>query len=330
MGKAYTGVDIGDSSIKLVVYDDNAIKNMVIEALPEGLIAEGHIVSLDAMADFIKGLTKRTGGIAKNAALVLPPADCLVRRLTLPAMTEKELTLNLPYEFRDYIAQGKDRYQYDYAVLAMHEGVDGTPESMDLLAVACPRQTIDDYLNLFRRAGMNLRVALPEQAALQNLIGGNPDALANCCVIDFTHLSTKLHFFVDGCYDVVRTIEIGGTDIDRAIAQDRGVDEHIASNYKLSNFEDAQRSAAAMAVYDSIAVEIGRAINFYGFNNPDITIEAAYCCGGGSLLEPLMETVESHVDLELRSIVDIMPPVQGLDDYRMLCAAAVGATKKAR
>lgn len=330
MGKAYTGIDIGDSSIKLVVCEGDAIKNMVIETLPEGLIADGHIVSRDAMADFIKSLVKRTGGIAKNAAFVLPPADCLVRRLTLPAMTEKELNLNLPYEFRDYIAQGKDRYQYDYAVLAMHEDADGTPESMDLLAVACPKQTIDDYLDLFRRAGMHLRVALPEQAALQNLIGGNPNALANCCVIDFTHLSTKLHFFVNGTYDVVRTIEIGGSDIDRAIAQDRGVDEHIASNYKLSNFEGAQRSAAAMSVYDSIAVEIGRAINFYGFNNPDITIEAAYCCGGGSLLEPLMETVESHVELELRSIADVMAPVQGANDFRVLCASAVGATRGAR
>ena len=146
MGKAYTGVDIGDSSIKLAVCEDGVVTNVMIEALPEGLIAEGRIVSRDAMADFIKALAKRTGGIAKNAALVLPAADSLVRRLSLPVMTEKELVINLPYEFRDYVSQGKDRYYYDYAVLALRNGAEGAPESMDLLAVASPKQTIDDYL----------------------------------------------------------------------------------------------------------------------------------------------------------------------------------------
>lgn len=326
MGKAYTGVDIGDSSIKLAVCEDNAIKNVVIEALPEGLIAEGRIVSRDAMADFIKSVAKRTGGIAKNVALVLPSADSLARRLTLPVMTEKELVLNLPYEFRDYISQGKDRYYYDYAVLSIEEDASGAPESMDLLAAACPKQTIEDYQELFRRAGMRLRAALPEQAALQNLVGGNANALANCCVIDFTHLSTKLHFFANGSYDVARTIDIGGVDIDRAIAQDRGVDEHIAANYKLSDFEGAQTSQAAMSVYDAIAIEMGRALNFYGFNNPDTVIEVGYYCGGGSLLQPLMDAVRSHVDVELIPLADIMPPARGNEDVRALCPAAVGAT----
>lgn len=330
MGKAYTGVDIGDSSVKLAVCEDGAVKQMVVEQLPEGLIAEGHIVSFDAMADFMKGLARREGSIAKNAAFVLPTADSLVRRLSLPAMTEKELLLNLPYEFRDYISQGKDRYAYDYAVLSTLQGEDGEPESIELLAVACPKQTIADFQEMFRRAGMKLRVALPEQAALQNLIGGNPQALANCCVVDFTHLTTKLHFFTDGSYDVARVIEIGGIDVDRAIAQERGVDEHVAANYKHADFEGAQRSEAARSVYESIAVELGRALNFYGFNNPDTTIEVAYCCGGGSLLQPLMDAVASHVDVELRSIADILPPVKGGDDLRLLCAAAIGATLKAR
>lgn len=221
MGKTCTGVDIGESSIKLAVCEGDAVKKVVVESLPEGLVVDGRIVSRDAMADFIKSLAKSAGGISKDVALVLPAADNLVRRLTLPAMTEKELKLNLPYEFRDYIAQGKDRYLYDYAVLSMNEAPDGTPETMDLLAVASPRQTIADFAELFRRAGLRLRVALPEQAAFQNLIRKNPIAFQNCCVIDFSYRATKLHFFLDGMYDVARSIEIGGMDIDRACPRTR-------------------------------------------------------------------------------------------------------------
>ena len=311
MGKTYTGVDIGNASVKLAVCDDDVIKNIVVEALPEGLMAEGRLISFDAMADFIKGLVKRTGGIAKDAALALSSTDCLVRRLSVPAMTEKELELNLPYEFRDYIAQGKDRYYYDYAVLATHLDPEGVPEGMDLLAAATTKQTVDDYLEMFRRAGMRLRIA-------------------NCCVIDFAHSGTKLHFFADGAYDVTRVIDIGGADIDRAIAAERGVDVHVANGYKLSDYDGVQQGAAAFDVYESIAVEIGRALNFYGFNNPDTNVEMAYCCGGGSSLQPLVNAVASHIDIDLRSISDIMPEASGDNDLRAQCPGAVGATMKAR
>ncbi len=37
MGKTYTGVDIGDSSIKLAVCDGATVSKVAIETLPDGL-----------------------------------------------------------------------------------------------------------------------------------------------------------------------------------------------------------------------------------------------------------------------------------------------------
>ncbi|MDU1881452.1 MAG: pilus assembly protein PilM, partial [Eggerthella sp.] len=95
MGKTYTGVDIGDSSIKLAVSDGQSVSKVAIEMLPEGLVADGRIVSHDAMADFIKSVVRSIGGVSKDVAFVVPGYDSLFRRLSLPAMTEKELRLNL-------------------------------------------------------------------------------------------------------------------------------------------------------------------------------------------------------------------------------------------
>ncbi|MFR1638107.1 MAG: type IV pilus biogenesis protein PilM [Eggerthellaceae bacterium] len=129
MGKTYTGVDIGDSSIKLAVSDGQSVSKVAIEMLPEGLVADGRIVSHDAMADFIKSVVRSIGGVSKDVAFVVPGSDSLFRRLSLPAMTEKELRLNLPYEFRDYISQGKDRYVYDYAMLGMRNDAATSPKA---------------------------------------------------------------------------------------------------------------------------------------------------------------------------------------------------------
>ena len=140
---------------------------------------------------------------------------------------------------------------------------------------------------------------------------------------------TKLHFFLDGAYDVARVIEIGGIDIDRAIANEYGVDEHVADQYKRTDYQGAQRSEAARAVYQSIAIEIGRALNFYGFNNPDVVIEVAYCCGGGLLLDPLVEAVAAHADLRVSSIVDVLPTMSAPLGEALRCPVAIGATMKA-
>ena len=326
MGKTYTGIDIGSSTLKMAVCDGANVGKIVLETLPDGLIAEGRITSFEAMADFIKASAKRAGGVAKHAAFVIPQSDCLTRRVQVPAMSVRDLETNLPYEFRDYIAQGKEKYYYDYAVLGMQTLPDGTPDTMDILAVAASKEIIAHYTRMFSRAGMKLAVALPPAAALQNLVRDNPAAHANCCIIDFSYATTQLHFFSDGSYDVSRAIDIGLADVDRAIADLHGIDVHVASGYRQTGYRDSQDAEAAHGVYESIAVEVGRALNFYGFNNPDTVIDIVYTCGGGSQIASLLDTVATHIELEQCSIAEIMPTTSGDPMYAAQCPAAVGAT----
>ncbi|MFR7738121.1 MAG: pilus assembly protein PilM, partial [Eggerthella lenta] len=58
-------------------------------------------------------------------------------------------------------------------------------------------------------------------------------------------------------------------------------------------------------------------------------IEVAYCCGGGLLLDPLVEAVAAHVDLRVSSIVDVLPPMSAPLGEALRCPVAIGATMKA-
>ena len=73
-------------------------------------------------------------------------------------------------------------------------------------------------------------------------------------------------------------------------------------------------------------MEVGRALNFYGFNNPETTIDTVYACGGGSMVEPLVAKVAEYIDLEQRSIAEIMPSASENVSLACRCPAAVGAT----
>ena len=48
-------------------------------------------------------------------------------------------------------------------------------------------------------------------------------------------------------------------------------DPHIAANYKRANYSEVQDIQACHDLYNRVAVEIMRAVNFYGFNTPTLT-----------------------------------------------------------
>jgi type IV pilus assembly protein PilM len=278
------------------------------------------------MADFLREVAAKHKGLSRNVAFAIPVSSCITRQMRVPIMTEKELALNLPYEFRDYISQGKDKYVYDYTVLSIEKNADEVPEGINLLAVAALKETLSDFSEMFRRAGFKLKRALPQIAALQNLMAKSELAAKNCCVIDFSHMSTQLHFFANGAYDVTRTIDIGGADLTKAVASQFSIDAHMAGEYKHSDFNSSNSIEGVRRIYDLIAVEAGRALNFYRFNNPEVNIEVAYYCGGSSSIPAFMGAVASHIDIPLVSIKYIMPSYSGDDDLRALCLLAVGAT----
>lgn len=326
MGKSYTGFEMGSSTLKVAVCDGETIKDIALEPMPDGLFVDGRVVSIQAMGDFIKTATANVQGLSKQAAFVIPQADSLTRRIEIPAMTIKELDINLPYEFRDFITQDKDKYVYDYAVLNSVVLPDGTPDSFDILAVAASKAIMSDYADMFRRAGFKLSIATPIAAALQNLIVNNPLALPNCCIIDFAYSSTLLHFFVNGVFDVSRSIEIGIADIDRAIADTHNVDIHTAANYRQSNFQHVFGLESVRDICENISVEVGRALNFHSFNSPNAAIAIAYLSGEGMLIPPLVDAVSNRVEIEKRDIAEIMPLAQNNDNLKNECPGAVGIT----
>lgn len=84
MPKPYLGFDIGTSAIHLALCSGSTVKRLINEPLPEGLVRDGTIVSMEAMADFIRDLRKTHRLRTRDCALILPARLNFCRRLTLP------------------------------------------------------------------------------------------------------------------------------------------------------------------------------------------------------------------------------------------------------
>jgi len=118
MAKTILGVDIGSDSLKLALVTGKMVKKVVAVPMPHSLVKEGRVVSVDAMGDLISSTMQENGIRCTEGALVLSDEVSYIRNTTMPRMTAEQLEVNLPYEFRDYIADDLKDYSFDYAVLS--------------------------------------------------------------------------------------------------------------------------------------------------------------------------------------------------------------------
>lgn len=327
MAKLQVGFDFGTGDLKIAVCDGSAVRKLVVQPVPDRLVKQGRIVSFEAMSDFLKQTVSKHRLGAKNCAVVLPSGLAYLRRVRMPAMTTEQLKVNLPYEFRDYLTMDKDKYFYDYALDAMHSDNSGKPVELELTTAAVEKRIIGEYSEMFRRAGFRLQAAAPVECAYLNVIraqAASSGALEECCILDLGHEATRIHIFHNGKFEATRVIELGTGSVDRAIADTLGIDEFVARSHKEANLNGAQELQSAISVYNAIAVEIMKAVNFYGFNNQQSNLRHCYFCGGGARIPALMQAISSAVDLVMHPAQELLTNAALKETELGLGMAAIG------
>ena len=112
------GIDIGYDSVKLALVSGKQVKKTAIASMPKRLMRDGRLASPEAMGELLAQTMKKNGIHCSSAAVALSNEAVFVRNVTMPVMGADQLSLNLPYEFRDYITEELKNYIFDYAMLS--------------------------------------------------------------------------------------------------------------------------------------------------------------------------------------------------------------------
>lgn len=309
MGQLQLGMDIGNRSVHMVEWDGKRLRTSAVEPLPEGLVKEGRIVSGAALADFLKSVKKTHKLHAKDASLALHSAECFCRRFDVPAMTHQQLKVNLSYEFRDFITQEKEKYFYDYAVLGqLDEG-----KRLDLMAAATAKETVAMYEDIFRKAGFKLRVAIPDEVAYVNVLqkfGGEEAGQGSCCLLDLGHAAVSIHMFREGRYQSGRSLDYGCAALDEVIAEHFSVAPYLACGYRETNYQNCQDLDRCKELYNVIALEVLKAVNYYNYSNAEHPVEQVCCRGGGVGITPLVEALEATLSVSVKTWRALLPELE--------------------
>lgn len=328
--KTLLGIDIGYDQLKMALVDNGVVAAAVSAAMPENLLKDGELTSLETMSDLIRQTMKENNIKANYAALVLPNESVYVKNVSVPMMTTDQLAYNLPFEFNDYITGEVSDYIFDYAVLPQDENneeeqeqqtaaetdpflqdEEAPLEKLELMAVGAPRAVITDAQNMLRKAGLRLVKTAPALCTYISLIRRQRETLMEenneFGILDLGYNSIRMYMYKEDRHVATRVLEIGLRSLDSVIADIYGVEVHLAHTYLMANFEKCLEREECVNSYENIAVELMRAMNFYRFSNPDSTLSDLWLCGGGAVIRPLTDAIGEMLDMRLHTASELVP-----------------------
>lgn len=314
MAKKILGIDIGHDSLKMALVKGNEVKKVASVDMPKNLVREGRVVSVETMGELLRTAMRENHIHCSRAAFVLSNETVYVRNVTMPMMTADQLVYNLPYEFNDYITDEPKNYVFDYAMLSTPEEVlaqEEEPKTMELMAVAVPIAVVEEARDILRKAGLKMVKAAPVVSAYVSLIRAKAQrdggGLKEYCILDLGYNAIRMYMFQGDRHMVTRVLETGFAALDQAVAEAYNVDIHLAHTYLLTDYDGCQTKEFCMNAYNSIAVELMRAMNFYHFSNPESQLNDVWICGGGAVIEPLRQAVQSTLDVAVHPAEDLLP-----------------------
>ena len=321
MAHRMIGVEIGSSTLKMAVSVGGTIRQMAAEKMPEDLVREGRPTSAAAMVDFLKTTMKRNGIRGGSCAMVLPSQLVIAHHVTMPLMSESELKLNLPFEFRDFVGKDGAKYDYDYSVMGVKDNV------MELYAAAVRKDVVEEYYSIFKKAGLTLKIAIPAEMAWANLIAASQNLPRKICIVDVGHNSTRVNIFVDGNFVMGKDIEMAGAMLDETIAAEQKVDAYVAHTRKEANMNKVLSEDVMNDAYQALAIEVMKIVNFYAYtdNSEGGQLEHLYYCGGSSVIEPLRTTLLKATGMTMHHVYRLVNMDDTVSDMALYCALAAGA-----
>lgn len=321
MSNKMIGIEIGAEALKLAQVKNGKVMKMAVEIMPAHLVAEGRITAPTTLSRFLKESLKKHHMSGRYCSFVLPPQMVVSQRLSLPLMTQNELKLNLPFEFKDYVGRNTDDYEFDYIVTGIHEGM------MDLYAVAVRKQYVEEYYQVFKQAGLTLQMAMPAEMAWLNVINNASQAPKSLCIIDIGHEKTSVNIYKNGQFVMGKSIEFGGLLFDETIAMEQGVDTYVARNRKESNANYVQSSESLKQPFGSVAMEIMKAMTFYSYTegaDADPVMDM-YLCGGSANIEILRTAIVKATDMVPHHISRLLMVGEDQAAVALRCGLAAGA-----
>lgn len=291
--KDIIGLDIGSNSIKLVKLKGSdksfQLEKFGIQPLSSELIVDGTIMDAGMVVDAIKTLLAEQKIKTHSAAISLSGNAVIVKKISLPQMSEDELAESIKWEAEQYIPFDINDVNIDFQILGTTSGAEGQPQ-MNVVLVAVKKDKLNDYASLVSEAGLDPLIVDIDAFAIENMYGINYDASHGeiTALINIGASVMNINILKDGTFAFARDISIGGNRYTETIQKELGLSYEEAEKTKkgeaVEGIQKEEVDRVINTVSGEMASEITRSFDFFRTTSAHESIDKILISGGCALL----------------------------------------------
>jgi len=314
--KTIVGLDIGSSAVKAVELKPSGkgfkVTAFGAEPVPPDAIVDGAIIDAGSVAEAIKRVFDGNKAFkSKDVCASLSGNAVIVKKITLPVMTENELAESIYWEAEQYIPFDIQDVNLDYQILDPGTGPNSRG-SMDVLLVAAKKEKIGDYTNVIAQAGRTPVIVDVDAFALQNAFEVNYGLDAGRIVVLLNAGASAINInILQGDQSVfTRDISMGGNAYTEAVQKELDLPFDSAEQLKKgipvdgATFEEAQ--PVLHAVTENVLLEIQKTFDFFKASASNDQIDRIMLSGGASRVDGFHQMVQERFNA----------PVEDFDPFR--------------
>ncbi len=307
--KPVVGLDIGSSAVKAVELRPAGKHFKVVafgvEPLPSDAIVDGAIIDGASVADAIRRLFETQQIKTREVAASLSGNAVIVKKITLPAMTDTELAASITWEAEQYIPFDIQDVTLDYQVLSRPAkgAVAGT---MDVLLVAAKKETIADYTGVIAQAGRIPAIVDVDAFALQNAYEANygqRDAIVT--LLNIGASATTINIVRGDQSLFTRDVPVGGNAYTEALQKDFQIPQDSADLLKrglpVDGLDPMQAAPTMQMVTESLLLEVQKTLDFFRGTSGAEHIDLILVTGGCAQVDGLVSALHERLDIPVEA-----------------------------
>lgn len=321
--KDIIGLDVGSKHIKVVQLKETKglyhLERLGISTLQPELIVDGSILDSSRVVEAIKDLLSSTDIRPKDTTLsVSGHSSVIIKRVSLPQMSEDELEDSIKFEAEQYIPFDIEDVNLDFQILGPAE----EENMMDVIIVAVKKDKVNEYVAVVNEAGLNPVIVDVDAFALENMYEINYEVKEeeNVALVNIGASMINMNILKGGVSVFTRDSSIGGNLHTEALQKEFTISyanaEKLKQGETVEGISQEDAMPVLMAASEDIITEISRSFDYFRDTTNYENIDEIILCGGGSLAMDFTSLLSERVGINV-SVVEPLKNIQVPDTFDM-------------
>jgi len=296
------GLDIGSGYLKLVQLRDTKggyeLELFDMLPLPPELIVDGSIIDSLRLVDSLKELARKARIKTKDVTISMAGhSSVIVKRVSLPDMSEDELYESIKFEAEQYIPFDIDDVNLDFQILGPKE----EPGQMDVILVAVKKDIINEYLSVVKEAGFNCQIVDVNSFALENIyeINYEIEPEKNVALVNIGASTMNMNILKGGISVFTRDSAVGSNLHTEVLQREFNLTYEVAERLKrgepVENVSPQDAFSVMELASEEIIGEVNRSLEYFHEDIHEIVLS-----GGCALIKDFPNLLAEKIRVETK------------------------------